>query len=157
MTAETLKAIADRLFFLEGKNKNYSKMCLEHYQAVVEMFEELGAGGSKEIVLTLKNFGMCHMKKHNFEEAMVLLRKAQQVADRELEENHKWKVGIKTALAILHDKMGKQDMAIDEMQRGLRMAKIFDLSIDRMGDKDDIIDFTGRHPEEFPESEFPSK
>ena len=34
-----------------------------------------------------KNFGMCHMKKHNFEEAMVLLRKAQQVADRELEEN----------------------------------------------------------------------
>ena len=81
MTAETLKAIADRLFFLEGKNKNYSKMCLEHYQAVVEMFEKLGAGGSKEIVLTLKNFGMCHMKKHNFEEAMVLLRKAQQVAD----------------------------------------------------------------------------
>ena len=157
MTAETLKAIADRLFFLEGKNKNYSKMCLEHYQAVVEMFEELGAGGSKEIVLTLKNFGMCHMKKHNFKEAMVFLRKAQQVADRELEENHKWKVGIKTALAILHDKMGKQDMAIDEMQRGLRMAKIFDLSIDRMGDKDDIIDFTGRHPEEFPESEFPSK
>ena len=157
MTAETLKAIADRLFFLEGKNKNYSKMCLEHYQAVVEMFQKLGAGGSKEIVLTLKNFGMCHMKKHNFEEAMVLLRKAQQVADRELEENHKWKVGIKTALAILHDKMGKQDMAIDEMQRGLRMAKIFDLSIDRMGDKDDIIDFTGRHPEEFPESEFPSK
>lgn len=48
-------------------------------------------------------------------------------------------------------------MAIDEMQRGLRMAKIFDLSIDRMGDKDDIIDFTGRHSEEFPESEFPSK
>lgn len=39
------------------------------------MFEKFGVGGSKEIVLILKNFGMCYMKKYNFEEVMVLLRK----------------------------------------------------------------------------------
>lgn len=37
------------------------------------------------------------------------------------------------------------------------MVKIFDLLIDCMGDKDDIIDFIGCYLEEFLEFEFLSK
>ncbi|PFX14413.1 hypothetical protein AWC38_SpisGene21430 [Stylophora pistillata] len=155
MTAETLKAIADSYFYLEGKTGQYSDKSLEYYQKAVEMLEELGAGGSKEVILTLKNFGMCHMKRHHFKGAMDLLTKAQQVANREIEGIHRWKVWIKTALAILHDKMGKQDRAIQEMQEGLSMSKALNLTIDWMGDKNGILDFIERHPKEFPKTNFP--
>ena len=92
MTAETLKAIADLYFFLDGKTEADLEKCLEYYEAAVEMFEDLGVGGSKESISTLKNFGICHMKRGNFDEAMTLLTKAEQVAERELEVNHTWKV-----------------------------------------------------------------
>ena len=157
MTAETLKAIADLYFFLDGKTEADLEICLEYYEAAVEMFEDLGVGGSKESILTLKNFGICHMESGNFDEAMTLLTKAEQVAERELEVNHTWKVWIKTSLALLHEKMNNVEKAKDVMLTGLLMGKKLNLTIDKMGNKDLIREFINRYPEEFPETEFPSK
>ena len=157
MTAETLKAIADLYFFLDGKTEADLEKCLEFYEAAVEMFEDLGVGGSKESILTLKNFGICHMKRGNFEEAMTLLTKAEQVAERELEVNHTWKVLIKTSLALLLEKLNQVEKAKDVMLTGLSMGRKLNLTIDKMGNKDAIREFINRYPDTFPATKFPSK
>ena len=61
----------------------------------------MGMGGHKESSLTLKNYGLCHNEKMEYEEAINLLLKAKQVADIELEDDHKWKVMIETQLTPL--------------------------------------------------------
>ena len=159
MTAEALKAIADSRFFLGGETKEDDdlKFCLEYYNAAIEMFDDLVEGGSKESILTLKNCAACHQRRGNFDEAMALFRKAEQVAERELEENHEWKVGIKTLWAILHDEIGNKDKAKKMMLEGLSLAKKLDLPIEKMGNKYQIRSFINRYPEDFPETEFPSK
>ena len=121
------------------------------------MFDDLVEGGSKESILTLKNCAACHQRRGNFDEAMALFRKAEQVAERELEENHEWKVGIKTLWAILHDEIGNKDKAKEMMLEGLSMAKKLDLPIEKMRNKYPIRLFINRYPEDFPETEFPSK
>ena len=144
MTAECLKAIADLYFFL-GRGDTELDKCLAHYAEAIEMLEDLGMSGSKEIVLTLKNFGSCHMRKDNFSEAMNLLTKAERVVEQELEKDHKWKVLIKTELAFLHEKMGHPDQAKDVMLEGLLMSKRLNLSIAKMGGKRKIREFNNRH------------
>ena len=156
MTAQSLKAIADLYFFLR-KTEADLDTCLEHYEAAIKMVDDLGLGGSKESILTLKNLGQCHMEKKNFEEAMRILMKAEQVSEQELERDHPWKVSIKTGQAILHDRMGNQDKAQNLMLKGLLMAKKIDQPIHKMGNKDKIQEFIDRYPEMFPEKEFPSE
>ncbi|KAJ7349554.1 regulation of mRNA cap binding [Desmophyllum pertusum] len=141
MTAQCLKAIADLYRFL-GRGETELDKCLAHYKEATEMFEYLGMGASKEIALTLKNFGSCHMRKGNFSEAMNLLTQANRVAEQELEKaDHKWK--------------GHPDQAKDVMLEGLLMGKRLDLPIDNMGNKDVVREFIDRYPETFPETEFP--
>ena len=157
MTAETLKATGDLYFFLDGKSEVDFEFCLKYYKAALEMFDDLGVGESKESILTIKNFGLCHMKSGNFDEAMNLLSKAEQIAERELEEDHTWKVYIKTSLALLHEKMNEVERAIDVMHEGLVLGKKLNLTIYRMGERYLIGEFLGRYPGKFPETEFPSK
>ena len=121
------------------------------------MFDDLVEGGSKESILTLKNCAICHQRIGYFDKAMALFTKVEQVAERELEENHEWKVGIKTLWAILHDEIGNKDKAKEMMLEGLSMAKKLDLPIEKMRNKDPIRSFINRYPDEFPETEFPSK
>ena len=88
---------------------------------------------------------------------MTLFRKAEQVAERELEENHEWKVLINTTWAILHDEIGNEDKAKEMMLEGLSMAKKLDLPIEKMRNKYPIRSFINRYPEDFRETECPSK
>ncbi len=152
MTAQVLKSIADLHLQL-----NELDTCLVYYANAIKMFEDLGMGDSKEVILTLKNLANCHTEKGNFDEAITTFTKAEQVAERELEKDHKWKVWIKTALAILHDKMRSPDQAKAAMRKGLLMGNKLNLSIDMMGNKDKIREFIDRYPETFPEKEFPRK
>ena len=64
------------------------------------MFDGLAEDGSKDNILTLKSYTAFHKKKGIFDEAMTLFTKAEQVAERELGENHEWMVLIKTTWAI---------------------------------------------------------
>ena len=156
MTAETLKAKAD-LLLAPDKSVTDLKPCLKYYEAALEMFDHLGVGGSKESILLLKNFASCHTTSGNFDEAMKLFRKAEQVAERELEKNHTWKVSIKTSLGLLHEKMGKVELAKKAMLEGLLMHKELGLAMDKIGNKLKIRKFMNRYPKTFPETEFPSK
>ena len=155
MTAQSLKAIADLYFFIHGRSQTNLDICLAHYEGAIQMFDDLGMGGRKESILTLKNFGTCHMEKKNFDEAKKLLMKAEQVSERELEGDHSWKISIKTALAILHEEMGNQDQAKHLMLEGLRMSKRLNLPLRKMGNKFKIREFIDRYPETFTEKEFP--
>ena len=155
MTAQSLKAIADLYLFTGRKQTSNLNLCLEHYEGAIKMVDDLGMGGSKESILTLKNFGMCHMGKKNFDEAKKLIMKAEQVSERELEGDHSWKISIKTELAILHEEMGNQDQAEHLMLEGLRMGKRLNLPIDKMGNKFKIREFIDRYPAAFTEEEFP--
>ena len=155
MTAETLKAIAD----LHAGKKGETELdkSLAHYAEAIEIFEDLAFRQSKECILTLKNFGMCHMRKGNLDEAMALLTEADEVGEKELEPLHTWKVKTKIALATLHDKMGTLDQAKAVMQEGYSMGKKLNLEIDEMGNKFEILEFIHRNPQTFPEIEFPSR
>jgi len=155
MTAQSLKAIADTYLFLGAED--HLDTCLENYEAAIKMVDDLGMGGSKESILTLKNLGQCHMEKKNFEEAKKFLMKAEQVSEQELEGDHSWKILIKTGLALLHEKMGNEVKAKNLMHEGLLMAKKLDKPIDKMGNKDKIQEFIDRYPEMFPEKKFPRK
>lgn len=157
MTAEALKALADLRLFLGGETEEEDnlKICLELYEAAIEIIDDLVEGGSKESILTLKNCATCHEKRGNLKEAMSLFKKAERVAERELEEKHEWKVSIKTTWAILHDEMGDTDNAKQMMLEGLSMAKKLNLSMEKMRNKGPIPSFINRYPKEFPEIEFP--
>ena len=154
MTALSLKAIADLYFFI-GKTEADLDIGLAHYESAIKMVDYLGMGASKASFLTLNNFGQCHRKKKNFDEAKKLLTKAEQVSERELEGDHTWKISIKTELAILHGEMGNEDQAKDLMLEGLLMGKRLNLPVDKMGNRVKIREFTDRYPETFPEKEFP--
>ena len=156
MTAQSLKDIAD-LYFSWPQSETELDKSLAHYTEAIEMLENLGMIESKQSILTLKNFGRRHMRKGNVNEAMTLLTKADKVAEKELEADHKWKVRIKTSLAVLYDKVGKIDQAKAVLREALSMGKRLNLEVLEMGDKEDIREFRNRYPEMFPESEFPSK
>ena len=158
MTALCHKNIADLYFFHQkSEGKTELDICFEHYAESIKILEDLGMIESKESILTVKNFGQCHMTKGNFNEAMSFLAKSKKVAGKELKPDHKWKVWITTALATLHDKMRNVDQAKAAMLEGLSMGKRLNQPIDEMGERHEIREFINRYPEVFPESEFPSR
>ena len=104
----------------------------------MKMFDDLGIGENKESILVRKNLGTSHMKSENFDEALKLLSKAEQIAELELEEEHHWKVLIKTSLALLHERMNNVEQAIDVMHKGLEMGKSMNLPVNMMGGEEMI-------------------
>ena len=158
MTAQCHKNIADLYFFQQkSMGKTELDICFEHYAESIRILEDLGMIESKESILTVKNFGQCHMMKGNFNEAMSFLTKSEKVAEKELKPDHKWKVWITTSLATLYDKMRNVDQAKAVMREGLLMGKRLNLELHEMGYKDYIQEFITRYPKIFPESEFPSR
>ena len=101
MTALCLKDIAD--FYLFAKTDNHLTLSLSHYEEALKVMENLGMDCQKESILMLKNYGICHQRNGNFEEAICLLQRAEQVAKREIEGDHMWKVMVKTEQAILYN------------------------------------------------------
>ena len=156
MTAQSHKAIAD-FYIVRGTDMNstdeekvlYIDKSSEHYQEALTMTEKLGMGGHKESILTLKNYGLCHKVKGNFEEAINLLLKAKRVADIELEDDHKWKVMIETQLALLYDCVGRADEAKEVMKKGLEMNKRLKRYLSQLANKFEIRLFLKCHPDTF--------
>ena len=111
----------------------------------------------KESILLLKNYGICHTRKDNFEEAKILLQRAENVAEKELEEEHMWKVMVKTQQAILHDKIGSIEEMEVAMKEGLEMCYSIteQRSFEELGNRNDIREVLDRYPERFPQEEYP--
>jgi len=155
MTAQCLKDYADLIFFFENKTERGLQKALSHYQKALEMMEKLEMDGHKVSILTLKNYGVCHNNKGNFKEARDLLTKAERVAERELDEDHMWKVMVKTEQALLYDEEGKTEEMEEAMKKGLQMCYRLGQTVQKLGNKHLIRETLNRHPELFPNDEYP--
>ena len=112
MTAQCFKDIADLPFFVKRKvlkGERSFDTVLSYYEKSLEMLEHLGMDGHKETILTLKNCGSCHSSNGNYGEERKFLERAERVAERELENDHRWKVMVKTQQALVFDKENKED------------------------------------------------
>ena len=154
MTAQCLKNLADFKLF-RCKTEGGPEEALSYYKKALEMMEKLEMDGRKESIMTLKNYGICHKKIGNFEEARNLLTKAERVAERELDEDHMWKVMVKTEQALLYDEEGKTEQMEEAMKKGLQMLYRLAQTVEKLGSKHKIRETLNRHPELFPKEEYP--
>ena len=163
MTALCLKDLADFYFFTASIGEELEK-ALNYYKEAMEVMEKLGTRNQKESILTLKNYGSCHKEKGNFEEAKMLLLEANIVCDNEIEGDHKWKVIVKTELALFyHEIANRQENEGDDreellskmeefMKEGLDMCyRLNDnkKSISALGNRKQIVKVLNMHPGRF--------
>ena len=171
MTAQCLKDFADFIFIAEKSDQGLDK-ALEYYEKAMEVMEKLGTHEHKESILTLKNYGICHRKKGNFEEAEKLLLKAELLCERELENaDHTWKVMVKTHLGLLYHEMTDKQENEESVREGLlnkmeaSMKEGLDMcyrlnngqkSINHLGNKSLIRIVLTSYPERFPSELYPT-
>ena len=168
MTALCLKELGD-FFYVNGK----TDQALNYYKEAIEVIGKLGTRNQKERILLLKNYGSCHEKEGNFEEAETLLLEANLVCDSEIEGDHKWKVSVKTELALLYYKTARsketegdnKEELLSKMEKlmkeGLDMCyRLNDnkKSINRLGNKKRIVQVLKSYPRRFErESYYPDE
>ena len=154
-TVHALKEMAD--FYFSDPTDNDLEKALAYYKRALEMMKQLGMENNKAIIMILKNYGVLLKEKGNFPEGTKCLERGYFVADRELKPDHMWKVMIKTHLALLHEKNGKEEDAIASMQEALEMCNRLKKPIKHLGIKhsNDVISFVKRHKKHFPKSKFP--
>ena len=143
MTALCPKQLADLLLYSGNETE-----ALSYYQQAIEMMKKLGMDGHKESIMTLKNYGVCLRKQGNLEEAENELEKAERVAERELDENHMWKVRVKTEQAVLYKVQGKIDQMEKAMKKGLQMCYKLGQTVEKLGFE--IRETLDSYPELFP-------
>ena len=163
MTALCLKDLADFYFFTEKTGEGLEK-ALNYYKEAMEVMEKLGTRNQKESILTLKNYGSCHKRKGNFEEAKMLLLEANQVCNSEIEGDHRWKAFVKTELALFyHVIANRQENEGDDreellskmeefMKEGLDMCyRLNDnkKSISDLGNRKEIVKVLNKYPGRF--------
>ena len=156
MTAQCYKDIADFLF-TSDETESYLDVTLACYQKAFGMMRELETDDQKESILLLKNYGKCQIKNGNFERGEKLLLKAESIAKRELEENHRWKVLVKTEQAVFYKRAVRIKEMEAAMKEGLEMHyKIAEKrTLDGLGNKHDIREVLNCYPELFPQEQYP--
>ena len=155
MTAQCLKDFADLIFFSESKTERGLDKALTHYQKALEIMEKLEMDGHKESILPLKNYGVCQKKKGNFEAAEDLLKKAERVAEKDLDEDHMWKVMVKTEQVLLYEEEGMKDQMEEAMKEGLQMCYRLGQTVEHLGNKHLIRQTLTRYPELFLVEQYP--
>ena len=163
MTALCLKELADFYFLTEKTDEGLEKAS-NYYKEAIEVMDKLGTRNQKESILTLKNYGICHRRKGNFEEAKMLLLEANQVCNSEIEGDHRWKAFVKTELALFyHVIANRQDNEGDDreellskmeefMKEGLDMCyRLNDnkKSIRNLGNRKEIVKVLNKYPGRF--------
>ena len=156
MTAQCYKNIAD-LDFTKFDNIDAVNVTLASYQKAFDMMRELETDDQKESILMLKNYGKCQIKNGNFEKGEKLLLKAGSIAERELEENHRWKVLVKTEQAVFYKKAARIQEMEAALKEGLEMHyKIAEKrTLDGLGNKRVIREVLNCYPELFPQEQYP--
>ena len=109
MTALLLRSLADfHLFHGEKKlgsledRQNATKL----YEQALQMMGNLGIKDRKECILSLTNLGFCHQLQGELEEAMKLYQASLSIAERELAENHRWKIFVMVQMAHWYKQTG---------------------------------------------------
>ena len=147
LTAQGHKAIADFYFkSSHGKTNTDLNMATFHYENVLAIMNKCGMGGNKESILALKNYALCQHLKGNLEDAIGILEKAKQIAEVELDDDHRWKVMIETERALLHEYCGSIEEAKAIMKNALEMCQRLGQSISQLGNEHEIRGFVCRFP-----------
>ena len=156
MTAQCYKDIADFLL-TSDKAKSYLGVTLACYQKAFGTMRELEMDDQKESILMLKNYGICQIKNGNFEKGEKLLLKAESVAERELEKNHRWKVMVKTEQAVFYKKAERIQEMEAALKEGLEMHyKIAEKrTLDGLVNKRVIRGVLNCYPKLFPQEQYP--
>ena len=156
MTAQCYKDIADFLFAYD-KKESYLDVTLKCYQQAFGMIRELEMDDQKESILTLKNYGVCQINNGNFQKGEKLLLKAESVAERELEENHPWKVLVKTEQAVFYKKARRREEMAAALKEGLEMHYkiVGKRTLDELRNKHVIREVLNCYPELFPPEKYP--
>ena len=149
LTAHGHKAIAD-VYFAHRKTETDLNMAIFYYENALAIMKKCGMGENKESILAMKNYAVCQRRQGNLEDAVGILEKAKQIAEVELEEDHRWKVMIETQRALLHECCGSVEEAKKIMRNALEMSKRLGLSIDELGNKHEIYGFIRRFPSVYP-------
>ena len=159
MTAQCYKEIADFLL-ASDVTERYLDVTLANYEMAFDMMRELKTDDQnqrKESILLLRNYGKCQIKNGNFEKGEKLLQKAESIAERELEENHRWKVLVKTEQAVFYKKAARIQEMEAALKEGLEMHyKIAEKrTLDGLGNKRVIHRILDCYPELFPQEQYP--
>lgn len=125
MTALLLKDLAD--FHLFHGDKKLGSLedrqnSIKLYGQAIEMMENLGIKDHKECILTFTNLGICHQLQDELEEAMKLYQASLNIAERELGENHRWKIYVKVQMAYWYKQKGKMVEAKAWKEQALQMS-----------------------------------
>ena len=91
MTARCYKAIAE----LKKKEEPFPG-ALSFYEKCLEMYKDLGMEGCKETIHILKNYGYYLKINGKDKEAGEIFEKANRIAERDLDKNHRWTAMVKT-------------------------------------------------------------
>lgn len=149
MTVHALKETGD--FFL-----NFDlERAFTHYKEAEEMAKQIAMDNSKEITHLLKNYGSCEMKRGNYAEAKEKLERAMHVAMREFDADHIWKVKIKTAQALLFEKMEQLQKSKQLMREALEMCSRLRSPFRNLPNSEHVSDFLKRYPKDFPKDILP--
>ena len=125
MTALLLKDLADfHLFHGEkslGSPEDRQKS-IKLYEQALTMMGNLGIKDQKESILTLTNLGLCYQLQGKMEEAMTLFAESLKIAERELAENHRWKIYAMTQMAYWYKENGNMVEAKVLKEKALQMS-----------------------------------
>ena len=130
MTALLLKEIADfHLFHGEKSLGSATDQCksIKLYEKALEMMESVGIKEQKECILPLTNLGVCYQFQGQMEDAKSLFQESLEIAEKELTENHRWKIYAMTQMAFWYKKNGNSEKAEEWKQKALTMRDILQL------------------------------
>ena len=96
LTAFAHKDVADSYLYVH----QYSK-AEENYQKAMSILEDMQKADHREAIPVFKNWGICFEKSCKFDESREKYERGSDIAENTIEGNHKWKVWIKTYLALL--------------------------------------------------------
>ena len=119
LTAFAYKDLADNyLYVSEFENAE------QNYQEAIHILKKMEVLEQKEVVPILKNFAICNELHGNVEKARKLYEQGSAVAENTIEGNHKWKVWIRTKLAllILKNYSGEVALAMEIAAEVFRMS-----------------------------------
>ncbi|XP_068731769.1 uncharacterized protein [Montipora capricornis] len=105
-TAFAHKDLADSYLYQEKLEE-----AKHHYHKAISILKAIEVLDQKESIPLYKTFGICHQKSQNFDESRRMFEKGIEIADSTIEGNHKWKVEIKTYLALLLHERFPEEMA----------------------------------------------
>ena len=129
MTAWVHRGLGDFYLFHGEKSLGSAEdqqKSVKLYEKAIDMFSNLGMKETKECILSLTNLGICRQLQGELQEAMKLYQASWNIAERELRDDHKWKIYVKTQMAYLYKLMGNLEEAAvlkyEAMQMSDRLA-----------------------------------